>query len=78
MSTDVYRRLRELMPTQPVHIGQITLLHADKTASVTLVGGGQLRVANPANLAHGKKVFVQGTSITSEAPDLPLEQEAEI
>ena len=78
MSTDIYRRLRELIPTQPVYIGQITLTHADKTASVTLTGGGLVRVANPANLAQGKKVFVQGASITSEAPDLPLEQEVEI
>ena len=78
MSTDIYRRLRELIPTQPVYIGQITLVHADKTASVTLTGGGLVRVANPGNLAQGKKVFVQEERITGEAPDLPLEQEVEI
>lgn len=78
MSTDVYRRLRELLPTHPLYLGQITLVHPDKTASVTLTGGGLVRVANPSSLAQGKKVFVQGERITGEAPDLPLEQEVEI
>lgn len=78
MSTNIYRRLLEILPNQPVNIGTITTVNSDKTATVTLVDGGIVRVANPTNLTTGKRVFVQGDAITNEAPNLPIEQGGDI
>lgn len=72
MSTNLYKRLKALLPEAPVLTGQITTLYADGTAQITQDGGsGQLRVRNPLLLASGARVYVQGDAITGSAPALP-------
>lgn len=72
MSTNAYRRLLDLLPADPLQIGDIGATWPDGTATVTLIGGGTLRVRNPQSLAVGARVFVQGGQITGAAPTLPV------
>lgn len=74
MSTNLYKRLKALLPDAPVLTGTVTVLHADGTAEITQDGGaGLLRARNPLLLASGARVYVQGGAITGPAPDLPYE-----
>ena len=75
MSTDIYRRLLNLLPTQPLQMGTVAAIYPDGSAQVTLLGGGgELRVLNPGNLAANTRVFVRGDSIIGTAPNLPYEE----
>ena len=72
MSSNLYKRLKALLPDAPVLTGTVNVLHADGTAEVAQDGGnGLLRVRNPLLLASGARVYVQGGAITGPAPDLP-------
>lgn len=72
-STNLYRRLRELLPDAPLLIGDVTALGTTHDAQVTLPGGGVLQVRNPINATLEQRVFVQGHAITGLAPILPIE-----
>ncbi len=75
MSTDIYRRLLNLLPAQPLLVGEIAGIYPDGTAQVTLLGGaGEVRALNPAKLAKGARCFVRGDSIIGNAPELPYEE----
>lgn len=73
MSTNPFKRLLALLPSDPLQKGTIAALHADGTATVTLAGtSATLRVRNPQSLASGAHVFLQGGTITGTAPNLPV------
>ena len=72
MSTNLYKRLLNLLPEDPVQTGTVAAAYADGTALVTLDGGGgQLRVRNPLGRAVAAKVYVKAGEITGDAPVLP-------
>ncbi len=72
MSAALYRRLVELLPSDPQLFGTVQIVHDDGTATVRLPGGGELRVRNPLALPAGATVYVQSGAISGDAPNLPL------
>lgn len=71
-SSNPLARLLDLLPSDPTLIGDVSAMHADGTATVTLVqGGGQIRPRNPLGITSGR-VFVVGAQITGAAPSLPV------
>ncbi|MDO4769947.1 MAG: hypothetical protein Q4A11_06235 [Brachymonas sp.] len=84
MSTDIYRRLLNLLPAQPLLVGEIAGIYPDGAAQVTLLdgaaqvtllgGAGEVRALNPAKLAKGTRCFVRGDAIIGSAPALPYEE----
>ena len=75
MSTDIYRRLLNLLPAQPLLVGDVALIYPDGSARVALLGGaGEVRVLNPSGLTQGTRCFVRGDSIIGSAPALPYEE----
>lgn len=72
MSTNFYKRLKALLPDDPVMTGQISSVFADGTALVALEGAaGLLRVRNPLGTSSGVRVYVQGGAVTGPAPAMP-------
>jgi hypothetical protein len=72
MSTNLYRRLLELIPSEPILVATLDALHSDGTATVVFLGGGQMRVRNPLGLAAGSSCYVQGGAVIGDAPALPF------
>lgn len=72
MSGNLFKRLTELLPSEPLWVADVSMLHGDGTVTVTLMGGGQLRVRDPLGSAEGARVYVQAGAITGPAPDLPF------
>ncbi|WKL16648.1 hypothetical protein QYQ99_03580 [Comamonas testosteroni] len=71
MSTNLYKRLKALLPDDPVMTGQISAVYADGTALVALEGAaGLLRVRNPLGKANSSRVYVQGGEVTGAAPEM--------
>ena len=68
--TNIYRQLLDLLPQSPLLVGFIAAVHADGTATITMPGGGQMRVRGAGTV--GTQVFVKDGVIESEAPDLPF------
>lgn len=54
-------RLRALLKPEAVQAGDVAAIHADGTRTVTLTGGGTLRVTGSA--AVGERVLVRGGRI---------------
>ena len=72
MSTNLFKRLKALLPDDPVMTGQISTVFTDGTALVALEGSeGQLRVRNPLSTAAGVRVYVQSGAVTGPAPEMP-------
>ncbi len=69
---NLFKRLTELLPSDPQWVADVTMDHGDGTVTVTLLGGGQLRVRNPLESAEGARVYVQAGAIIGPAPDLPF------
>lgn len=72
MSTTLYTRLMELLPSAPVLSTTVDAVYGDGTALVTLPGGAQLRVRNPLGAALGDAVYVQDGAVIGQAPALPV------
>ena len=72
MSTTLYTRLMELLPSQPVLTASVAAVYGDGTALVTLPGGAQLRVRNPLAAGLGNAVYVQDGAVIGQAPALPV------
>ena len=70
MSTNIYRRLLELLPDTPITTGQVLVAYDDGTALVSTFGGGQMRVRNPLDLAVDQYAYVQDGAVIGEAPTL--------
>lgn len=67
---NLYRRLMELQPAQPVVTGQIETDLGSGMVRVVMDSGGAIHVLNPLQIAAGKAVYVQDGAITGEAPTL--------
>ena len=72
MSTNIFKRLLDLLPADPIMVGDVTTVWPDGTATVTLISAGTLRVRNPQAIAAGGRVFIQSEQITGPAPTLPI------
>lgn len=71
MTTNLYKRLKALLPDDPVMTGQISAVFADGTALVALEGAaGLLRVRNPLGKGNSSRVYVQGGAVTGSAPEM--------
>lgn len=68
MTASLFLGLAEVLGTDPLLYGVVASVFPDGTATVTLAGGGQMRVRNPLGLAAAAHVYVQGGAITGEAP----------
>lgn len=66
-----FRRLLDLLPANPLLVGDVVATHDDGTATVMLAGGGQIRVRNPQDFMVGTRVFTLSGEITGPAPVLP-------
>tara|TARA_R110002072_G_scaffold218284_2_gene376020 strand:- start:249 stop:476 length:228 start_codon:yes stop_codon:yes gene_type:complete len=64
-----WTRLQNLLPRDVVQIGTSQGSNGDGTTNVALVGGGVI-TATGDGFTSGQKVFVQGSIIRGEAPDL--------
>lgn len=62
MSTNLYRRLRALLPLPQVLVGTVVEIHADDTSTVELPGTGNT-TGYPGNVATGSLLRVRGSSI---------------
>ena len=71
-STNIYRRLRELLPDSPVLTGDITAIDGHD-AQVTLPGGGVITVRGAWAFNLGDRVYVQDYAILSAGAHLPYE-----
>lgn len=71
MTTNLYKRLKALLPDDPVMTGKISAVFADGTALVALEGAaGLLRVRNPLGKANSSRVYVRGGEVTGSAPEM--------
>jgi hypothetical protein len=67
--SNLYVEFKRLIPDEPLQVGTVTQTYAGG-ASVTLEGGGVLRVRGEAAL--GTRVFVRAGVIEGPAPALTL------
>lgn len=68
---NIWARFKKLIADPPVMIGTVTLLNADGSTTVTMLGNGVVKVLGQPVPTVGKTVFVQGHEIIGEAPSLP-------
>ncbi|MGJ7605493.1 hypothetical protein ACSFA7_14235 [Variovorax sp. LT1R20] len=68
MTASLYLGMAELLATDPLLFGVVSDVFPDGTATVSLPGGGQMRVRNPLGLASAATVYLQGGAITGSAP----------
>jgi hypothetical protein len=66
---NLYNELLNLLPQDPLLVGEAVISHADGTTTVELPGGGQVRVRGSA--AAGQRVFIRSGQLQGDAPDLP-------
>jgi hypothetical protein len=66
---EIWRAFRELLPTEPLMAGEVAFVHGDGTSTVTLPGGGTMRVRGD-GFTQGTWVWVRGGEIRGEAPAL--------
>jgi hypothetical protein len=81
MTTNVFQRLRELLPLPPVLVGTVLLHHDDDTSTVEIpsnapltgyagnVATGRLIRPRGTTVPVGKKAFVRAGVIETQAPD---------
>ena len=69
---NLFTRLLELLPADPLLLGTVSAQNNDGTATITLPGGGAQRVRDPLGSSVNTQVFVQGNVITGPAPALPF------
>lgn len=72
MNTNLYLRLRALLPQPPLLSGTVNAANADGTVDVSLDGGGGIvRARNPLDKPAAARVYVQDGVVIDDAPDLP-------
>lgn len=69
MSTNLFRRLRDLLPEPPLTVATVAATNADGTVTVTYPGGSQVRARGVGGV--GSKVFLRSGIVEGEAPSLP-------
>lgn len=65
--TNLYRRLRELLPQPPLLIGDVLEVHSDQTSTVEYPDGSQQRVRGT-SVGVGQPAFVRNGVIEGLAP----------
>jgi len=71
MTMNVYRALLQLLPQDPLRVGNVTAVHsADGTVTVELPGGGTERVRGTA--AVDDRVFIRSGAVDGPAPELAV------
>lgn len=70
IQTNIYRALLDLLPQQPLQVGDVIAINADATRTVQLPGGGEIRARGDAGL--GDRVFVRDGLIEGPAPALTV------
>lgn len=68
---NIWRQFRELLPQDPLLIGDVDTHNSDGTSTVTLLDGAIVRVRGQ-SVAIGSRAFIQGGEIRGEAPALPV------
>lgn len=66
---NVRAQFDRLLPKDPLLVGTVTSHNADGTSSLTLPGGGTIRVQGQ-TVAVGDKAFIQSGRVQGEAPNL--------
>lgn len=69
MARNLYRQFLDLIPHDPLLVGEVTSHNSDGTSTLQLPGGGTLR-ARGQGVAVELKAFVQAGEVKGEAPDL--------
>ncbi|CAM3306474.1 hypothetical protein [Halomonas lysinitropha] len=69
MARNLYRQFLDLIPRDPMFVGEVIQHHPDGTSTLQLPGGGNLR-ARGQGVAVGLKAFVQAGEVKGEAPAL--------
>lgn len=69
ITVNLFRRLKQLIPAEPLQIGEVVAV--DSYGAMVQYASGELqRVRGVTEL--GQKVFVRGGAIEGPAPDLPV------
>jgi hypothetical protein len=69
MARNLYRQFLDLIPRDPMFVGEVIEHHSDGTSTLQLPGGGMIR-ARGQEVAVGERAFVQGGAVLGEAPAL--------
>ena len=69
MSTNVYRRLVELLPSDPLLIASVVSHNGDGTSTVEFPGGARMNVRGT-TVAVGQPAFIKSGAIERQAPAL--------
>ncbi len=69
---NLYRQFRDLIPDEPLLVGEVTAHEADGTSAVELPGGAIIR-ARGQQVEVGDMAFVRRGVIEGEAPALAVE-----
>lgn len=69
-ATNIWRAIREAAGIPLLQVADVAAVNGDGTVTVTLPGGGVLRVRGTASV--GDRVFVKDGKIDGEAPELPF------
>lgn len=70
MSTNLFKRLKALLPDPPLQVGDV-IGFADGVATIELPGGGLVTARGEATI--GDRVFFRNGAIEGDAPSLPIE-----
>lgn len=73
---NLWRRFQELLPTDPLLVGEVLAHNADGTSTLEAPDGAVYR-ARGQSVAVGNNAFVRGGVVQGPAPDLPA-YEAEV
>jgi hypothetical protein len=65
---NLWSNFQSLIPKAPLLVGEVIGVNSNGTCSVTMPGGGNMRVIGASTV--GKKVFIKDGVIQGEAPDL--------
>lgn len=63
-----WSRFKRLLPSDPLLVGTIEQTYPDGSATITLLGGGSMRVRGTGSA--GQKVYVRGGMIEGQAPSM--------
>lgn len=69
MTTNLFQRLKRLLPDPPLFIGTVTYTD-NGVATIEVPGGGLMQARGDAGI--GDKVFFHNGVIDGPAPDLPI------
>ena len=73
MSTNLYRALLELMPSDPLQVATVASVNAANGTSVVTWPGGAVQTVRGTSVGVGAKAFVRAGVIEGAAPSLTAE-----